>query len=304
MVTIIILIILLVLSLIIVPFSRQLAKDKIELADNPIERKFEVLASILNEAFFEGKGEINTWDDDPRLMRIFSDYKKNMIIDFYYSTGNLSLTLKYKFLQKELEHKEVFNHLRSLTVYRQKDIANQFIEVCQKKIVQHQQNVGFDDVNAMSGIQNFVVTEDDPTSIISSMYEGLTTDQKKSIINLMYMIGTSAGDDELRVRKTVAFSNQALSMNVRPDDCIKQLKTYGTEKIFSDLQGIEDSGVMDMVVLSCFQLVAEMNMPNLNNINPAMEDCFYQSFERLGYSEQDIEQVIQKINAMQQYFGL
>lgn len=291
------------LSLIIVSFARQLAKDKLELADNPIEKKFEVIASILNEAFFEGKGEINLWDDDPRLMRLFSDYKKNMIIDFYYSTGNLSITLKYKFLQKELEHKEQFDNLRSLTVYMQKDIANQFIEVCQKKIVAHQQQVGFDDVNAMSGVQNFVNAEGDPTSIFSSMYEDITPEQKKSIINLMYMIGTSAGDDEMKVRKTVAFSQQALSMNVRPEDCLRQYRDYGKEKIFIDLQNV-DSGIMDMVVLACFQLVAEMNMPNLNNIKPVMEDCFYTSFDRLGYSEQDIEQLIQKINAMQQHFGL
>lgn len=43
MVTIIILIILFLVSLLFVPFARQLAKGKIELANNPIIEKFEIL---------------------------------------------------------------------------------------------------------------------------------------------------------------------------------------------------------------------------------------------------------------------
>ena len=42
MVTIILLIILFLAALLFVPFARQLAKDKMELAANPIDEKFEI----------------------------------------------------------------------------------------------------------------------------------------------------------------------------------------------------------------------------------------------------------------------
>ena len=48
MVTIILLIILFLAALLFVPLARQLAKDKMELADNPINKKFETLVSNKN----------------------------------------------------------------------------------------------------------------------------------------------------------------------------------------------------------------------------------------------------------------
>ena len=103
-ITLIFLLVIFVLALIFVPFTRQLVKDKEELSRNPINKKFEILVGVINDIMLNGKGEVTLFDDDPRLMNLMSDDKSNMLIQFYYSTGNLTLILNYKFLQKELSN--------------------------------------------------------------------------------------------------------------------------------------------------------------------------------------------------------
>lgn len=153
-ITLIFLLVVFVLALIFVPFTRQLVKDKEELSRNPINKKFEILVGAINEFMLDGKGEVTLFEDEPRLMNLMSEERRNMLIQFYYSTGNLTITLNYKFFQKELVYKKQFSGLRNLSAFMQHDIANEFIEVCNKKISEHQQNVGYMDMSSMSGAHN------------------------------------------------------------------------------------------------------------------------------------------------------
>ena len=300
MVTIIILIIVLILALVIVPFTRQIVKDKEELAKTPINEKFQILIAKINDGLLDGKGEITLFDDDPRLMNLMSEDMRNMLIQFYYSTGNLTIYLNYKYLQKELKWSKQFSGLRNLTIFMQKDIANQFIEMSRKKIVEHQQNVGFSDVSMLSGVQNYTDSEDDPTEVVSSIYEDLSSSQKKSIVNLMYVIASSGGNDEERILHSVAFTQQILFLNVRWEDCKTQLTQFGKDKIYSDLSGIDHSS-LDMIVIQCFHLVMELSTPP--DVNPNMERTFFESFNKLGYPEDKVQEVIEKMIALSKMFG-
>ena len=143
MVTIILLIILFLAALLFVPFARQLAKDKMELAANPINEKFGILVGIINDALLAGGGEVTLFDDNPKLMNLFSKDQANILIQFFYGTGNLTITLNYKYYQRELVFKKEFYHLREASIYQQKDVANEFIELCQKKIMEHQRKVSY-----------------------------------------------------------------------------------------------------------------------------------------------------------------
>ena len=113
-----------VLALIFVPFTRQLVKDKEELSRNPINKKFEILVGAINEFMLDGKGEVTLFEDEPRLMNLMSEERRNMLIQFYYSTGNLTITLNYKFFQKELVYKKQLSGLRNLSAFIQPDNAN------------------------------------------------------------------------------------------------------------------------------------------------------------------------------------
>ena len=300
-ITLIFLLVIFVLALIFVPFTRQLVKDKEELSRNPINKKFEILVGVINDVMLDGKGEVTLFDDDPRLMNLMSDDKRNMLIQFYYSTGNLSITLKYKFLQKELVYEKQFSGLRNLSAFMQRDIANEFIEICGRKIAEHQQNVGYMDMSSMSGIQNPTLSDSDPMDVVRGVYNGLTTRQRCSAINLLYVIAQTSGMPEDSILKNVAFNQTVLTLNVKWEECKRQLETLGENAIYTDLNGIDDS-VITMLLLSAFQLVVSLS-DNPNNINPAVEEKFIYCFGRMGYSEEKINQELEKIMLMAKMFS-
>ena len=297
-ITLIFLLVIFVLALIFVPFTRQLVKDKEELSRNPINKKFEIL---VGDVMLDGKGEVTLFDDDPRLMNLMSDDKRNMLIQFYYSTGNLSITLKYKFLQKELVYEKQFSGLRNLSAFMQRDIANEFIEICGRKIAEHQQNVGYMDMSSMSGFQNPTLSDSDPMDVVRGVYNGLTTRQRCSAINLLYVIAQTSGMPEDTILKNVAFNQTVLTLNVKWEECKRQLETLGENAIYTDLNGIDDS-VITMLLLSAFQLVVSLS-DNPNNINPAVEEKFIYCFGRMGYSEEKINQELEKIMLMAKMFS-
>lgn len=300
-ITLISLLVVFVLAFIFVPFTRQLVKDKEELSRNPINKKFEILVGAINEFMLDGKGEVTLFDDDPRLMNLMSEDKRNMLIQFYYSTGNLTITLNYKFFQKELVYKKQFFGLRNLSAFMQRDIANEFIEICGKKIAEHQQNVGYMDMLSMSGAHSQGLSESDPMDVVRGMYDGLTIRQRYSAINLLYVIARSSGASESSILKNVTFSQTVLTINVKWEECKRQLETFGENTIYSDLNGIDDS-VIAMLLLAAYQLVLSLS-DNPHNVNPLVEEKFIYCFGRVGYSEEKIDQELEKIMLMAKMFS-
>lgn len=300
-ITLISLLVVFALAFIFVPFTRQLVKDKEELSRNPINKKFEILVGAINEFMLDGKGEVTLFDDDPRLMNLMSEDKRNMLIQFYYSTGNLTITLNYKFFQKELVYKKQFFGLRNLSAFMQRDIANEFIEICGKKIAEHQQNVGYMDMLSMSGAHSQGLSESDPMDVVRGMYDGLTIRQRYSAINLLYVIARSSGASESSILKNVTFSQTVLTINVKWEECKRQLETFGENTIYSDLNGIDDS-VIAMLLLAAYQLVLSLS-DNPHNVNPLVEEKFIYCFGRVGYSEEKIGQELEKIMLMAKMFS-
>lgn len=300
-ITLIFILVVFLLALIFVPFTRQLVKDKEELSRNPINKKFEILVGVINDTMLEGKGEITLFNDDPRLMNLMSEDKRNMLIQFYYSTGNLTITLNYKYLQKELVYKKIFTGLRNLSVFMQRDIANEFIEICSKKITEHQQNVGYTDLKSISGTPNKTLSGMDPMDVVRGMYNELTQRQRCSAINLLYTIAQASGAPEEVILKNIAFNQIILTLNVRWNDCKKQLNTLGENSIYSDLNSLDDS-IITMLLLTTFQLVVSLDN-NSNSINPIVEKKVIYCFGKIGYSEDKINQEIEKVMLMAKMFS-
>ena len=300
-ITLIFFLVVFVLALIFVPFTRQLVKDKEELSRNPINKKFEILVGVINDIMLDGKGEVTLFEDEPRLMNLMSEERRNMLIQFYYSTGNLTITLNYKFFQKELVYKKQFSGLRNLSAFMQHDIANEFIEVCNKKISEHQQNVGYMDMSSMSGAHSQGLSESDPMDVVRGIYNGLTKRQRCSAINLLYVIAKSSGASENTILNNVAFNQTVLTLNVKWEECKRQFEILGENTIYSDLNGIDDS-VITMLLLAAFQLVVSLR-DNPNNANPVVEEKFIYCFGRMGYSEEKISQELEKIMLMTKMFS-
>ena len=298
MVTIILLIILFLAALLFVPFARQLAKDKMELAANPINEKFGILVGIINDALLAGGGEVTLFDDNPKLMNLFSKDQANILIQFFYGTGNLTITLNYKYYQRELVFKKEFYHLREASIYQQKDVANEFIELCQEKIMEHQRKVSYESVNGMKHPHQGTGYASDPTNVLSFMFTSASNEMRCSLVNFMVAIAQEAGlVAEKDFLEIPPLANFILSLNVKWEDCRQRLLTMGEKQIYEDLDALDESAAT-MLMLTSAQTASLLNVSN----HPEMESKFYSSFERIGYSREVVDQTLTKMMAMSQMF--
>ena len=300
MVTLIILFIILVLALIILRFAKDLMTDIIDLRKRPIEDRFKILIDEINKAILDGKGKTEyPIANDKRLLELRSDDKKNYLIEFDYSTGNLTIHLKYLYLQKELNAKVPFYHVRDVDYFTQKRMANEFIQKMRVAIAKHQETIGIPEQSAPlhSQSNDDLFDDGDPINMIGSMYEDLSMHQKKSIINMAYLIFSAKGSSWEEFVNYPTTRTQLNFLNLNWQDCQQQLNAEGENAIYSDLRGLRD-GVYDSLLMFWLSMVMTEYGPD-----DYRADKFMSMNERLGHSEDDVEQRIQKIQAMMNLFG-
>ena len=190
-VALIFLLVLLVLALLIVPFARDMVKDRLEFQNQTLEKKFEVLIEHLNQGLMFGDAHVTTFENDPRSLNIFSDAHANRIIHFMYSTGHLTIEMGYKYFQKELRFSQQYYNLRNITIFEQKNIARDFIERAQIKIAQHEatvNNTTLKNVDSSASSPSGVSIDKDPTKLLDDFYSDLTKEQKMALVNHMVII--------------------------------------------------------------------------------------------------------------------
>jgi hypothetical protein len=297
MVTLIILFIVLVLALLILPFSKALMKDKQDLRQSPIEVRFKVLIDEINKAFLDGKGTIiYPVKNDNRWLNLHSDDRANYLFQFNYSTGHLTVYLHYKYLQKELNANVPFYNVRDVDIFTQKRMANEFIQKMRVAIMKHQETIGIPGLSGPIPSQ-FMDDEDDPIDMVSSMYGYLSMHQKKSIINMGYLIFSANGSSWNDFVSYGPTRQQLNFLNLNWKDCQQQLNSEGENNIYTDLKELED-GVYDSLLMFWLSMVVTETGPDDNRV-----EKFLSMNEKLGHSEQDVEQRVQKIQAMMDFFG-
>ena len=300
MVTLIILFIILVLALIILPFTKALMKDKQDLRERPIEVRFKVLIDEINKAVLDGKGKtVYPVENDKRLLNLHSDDKANYLIQFYYSTGHLTISLNYLYLHKELNEKVPFYNVRNVDIFTQKRMANEFIQKMRVAIAKHQKTIGIPEQSAplQSPSDDDLSDDEDPINMIGSMYEDLSMHQKKSIINMAYLIFSAKGSSWEEFVNYPTTRSQLNFLNLNWQDCQQQLNAEGEDAIYSDLRGLRD-GVYDSLLMFWLSMVMTEYGPD-----DYRADKFMSMNEKLGHSEEDVEQRIQKMQAMMNLFG-
>ena len=109
-------------------------KDKQELAGG-LDNKFRVVIDELKRAAFDGGGRIH-WLNQ----RQFNIHQSgaNQLIQLSYSTGDLTITWRYKYFQKEVVHERTFFGARNLSVFEQQNIAFRMVVEMAQVIERHQ----------------------------------------------------------------------------------------------------------------------------------------------------------------------
>ena len=295
---IIVLIILLVLAILVVPFAREMIKDREELHSNPIQQKFSVLAQALSDGLMDGKGEVTVFDDNPKLMNLMSEDMRNLLINFAYSTGNLTLTLNYKYFHNELVHNELYTGLRNADRFKQIEIAKQFILICKKLIANHQQKVtgsaavtmpkSSDDMNTIQ------VGNDD---IVAEMYSKYSHLQKVSVLILLYRIARNGEIEEQKILNDSAFTLMQLQLKTRWDECKDHISSLD---IYQQLKAAGNS-LIDMVIMSAMQMIT--NLGAATDPTGKLTIVFFDEFGKLGYTPKDIDNLLRKIDLLYKQFG-
>ena len=187
------LLVILVVAMFVVFFGRDMVKDILELQKQPIDKKFEVLIEHLNQGLLYGEGKVALFDDNMRIFNMFSEKYPNRILHFAYYTGHLTIEMGYKFYQQELRFHKQYFHLRDISIFAQKNIARDFIELAQMKIKEHEISVGRKTVSGIK--ENFDPLPDascnsDPTQIIDKFYAVLSPEQRTAMICHMLLINS------------------------------------------------------------------------------------------------------------------
>ena len=131
-----------IIGYIIISFLMDLKKDDYDLQETTVAEKFKFIVRKLNEVVYHGEGKVTVLD-----ARTFNLYAQgsNQIIQFFYATGSLTITWKYKYLQKEVVHERNVNDARNLSVLSQERIAENLIKEMGEVVRKHQIDVLIND---------------------------------------------------------------------------------------------------------------------------------------------------------------
>lgn len=306
MVTTIIIIVVVIGLVIFMGFTKDLVKDKQELRERPLEQRYNILLANVNNGILNGKGELTTFADEPRLVNLMDPNRRNIKIEFYYSTGTMTIQLLYLYLHKELKFKKEYHGMRNADNYMQRNVANDFVEQALPRMEAHQRAVsGFGgSIPNPSPIQrsssSSSAEDDDPEAFIQeAMTGGMNESQKNSAINFVYLICKANGTPDKEILNETVFCQNARSMGIDVEKALHQLKDSGEYKIISDLKPIAQTGQIDMLLLTAFSSIPCNGVPNEKRLEKMLELC-----EKLGLSEEDVANRIQKIQLLGQMFGV
>lgn len=294
----------LLIGLIFISFFRQLFIDKCELKKQPLEKMFAVLIETINQELFNGNAELTTFDDDPRMANMMDDNRRNLIVRYYYSTGNMSVSLGYKYFQKELKFTKQYQ-MRGTDDNHQRNCGRAFAEEALKKMKAHERLVhsatGF-----VSGAQTSEPTintgydEDDPLSVVNSLFADFTLSQRQSVLNLMYEIGRSDGTNDSIIRGKTHFMQAQSLLQVSWPQCKQQhVATSGIKGIIADLKDLNDTQ-LDIVIFH----VLPMALEDDGKPNEIRFGAMLSLFAAIGRSPENVIEVIKKMELLMQHFGM
>lgn len=115
-------------------------KDTQSLAGTSVEEKFSIIINRIIEEGFDGNAIVKKGEVNGHLF-IYNPEGSNHFVELLYSYGNLQITWKYKFYQKEMVFKRSFLNIRNLSSFEEINIANILIQELNDKIENHKSNV-------------------------------------------------------------------------------------------------------------------------------------------------------------------
>lgn len=132
-------VLIIIVVLIIGSIAINTGKDTQDLAGKTLGEKFNVIVNMLNNAAFNGEGELKYFDS--KHFNMYPPNGSNQVIEFLYSQGMLSVTWKYKYFQKEMVFRKNLTNARNLSLFEQERIGRGLINEMEQKVFEHKNSV-------------------------------------------------------------------------------------------------------------------------------------------------------------------
>ncbi|MBO7444849.1 MAG: hypothetical protein J6T86_00355 [Bacteroidales bacterium] len=292
-IVIIVILIVLVLALIFVAFAHNLVRDKVELEHTPLEKKFETVIQEVNAGLLGSGGKTVTFPNDKRHVNLFNDNSPNQIINFLYSTGNLSITYKYKFFQQEMVFERLFKGVRNINIYNQTALAKEFVGEALQRKSEHEHKVlsdieGFDSKNIdLSG------DSENPVNIMAKPYESFTKEQRMSVAVLFYIIGLASHKSDKTITEDVTFRQMLLPLHLKWDECYDFYIRNGEDCALKKLKklGTSNTTLKSRVLYNAMYMAKGDDFASDSSGFEKLVDCFC----RIGFSEDELNNEIEKL---------
>ena len=299
-IVIIVILIVLVLALIFVAFTHNLVRDLVELERQPLGEKFETVVQNVNAGLLGGGGELVTFPNDKRHINLFNDNCPNQIVNFYYSTGNLSITYKYKYYQQEMVYERLFKGVRNINIYNQKALAREFVTEALESKAAHEHNV-MSDIEGINpqNIDSFGNSED-PVDMIDKLYESFTKEQRMSVAVLYYIIGMASHKSDKTIKEDIAFRQMLLNLHVNWDECSDFYVRNGKDVALEELKklGTSNSTLRSLVLYNAIYMAKGVD----SSPDPSGLDKLVECFCHMGFTEDELVSEIEKLNCLANMF--
>lgn len=123
---------------------------------------------------------------------------------------------------------------------------------------------------------------------ISLIFNGLTLNQRMSIINLLSSIAFCDGDNGNQEKEMKYLNSYFRILNVRFDNCMKYHEINGLSRIFEDLKCMSRKQ-KEFLVSIVWELVICDGRPNETEIQVTMN-----MFEKIGISQEEFMDILNK----------
>ncbi len=131
---------------------------------------------------------------------------------------------------------------------------------------------------------------------ISEVFNGLTLNQKMSVMNLLLTIGVCDGAQGDQNKEMQYLNTYVNILGVRSDRCMAYLESEGHQKIVSDLRTISQSQ-KEFLVVAAWEMITCDGRPNETELQVAGN-----IFEQIGISDEQFVATIEKTQALMKHF--
>lgn len=145
----------------------------------------------------------------------------------------------------------------------------------------------------------------DALKMMQDVYAGLSEEQKYSIYNLASIFVECAKGDYTKFREAKKIQNLTkMSLKINTIVAYQYFQRTGIERMISDLKTIDDEAIKDNILIACYGLVSLANGTlNGYDVQASAGNMFMNVFIEMGYTENDIDNIVKRNQAMMNYFG-